>query len=147
MTAPHIEFVYCEDLRQELNGAVTLVGVVRGWLGALNTDPLPRLGAVCMVDIADADLAQDRRLVARLLVDDQVAIELQVDLHDSSAPPLVAQAGVPAVARANLPLFLIPVIPRHRMRLCAEALYAGRLYRAEELIMVVGPPEGPGPAK
>ncbi|MCC9001363.1 MAG: hypothetical protein LM549_01855 [Candidatus Competibacter sp.] len=119
MIARHIETLFCDDIRHEINGKLSYIGVYSGTLFVpVFPVTLPKLCiSVKIVTPANEPL---RSLTLRVLKDDEILQEIVFDKEQlvSASEVLVELSDEERRLRVQMPQFLLAFSPLHLDKAC-----------------------------
>ncbi len=119
MIARHIETLFCDDIRHEINGKLSYIGVYSGTLFVpVFPVTLPKLCiSVKIVTPANEPL---RSLTLRVLKDDEILQEIVFDKEQlvSASKVLVELSDEERRLRVQMPQFLLAFSPLHLDKAC-----------------------------
>ncbi|MEI2769643.1 MAG: hypothetical protein ABTR54_07555 [Candidatus Competibacter sp.] len=119
MIARHVEILFCDDIRHEINGKLSYIGVYSGTLFVpVFPVTLPKLCiSVKIVTPANEPL---RSLTLRVLKDDEILQEIVFDKEQlvSASKVLVELSDEERRLRVQMPQFLLAFSPLHLDKAC-----------------------------
>lgn len=119
MIARHVETLFCDDIRHEINGKLSYIGVYSGTLFVpVFPVTLPKLCiSVKIVTPANEPL---RSLTLRVLKDDEILQEIVFDKEQlvSASEVLVELSDEERRLRVQMPQFLLAFSPLHLDQAC-----------------------------
>lgn len=119
MIARHVETLFCDDIRHEINGKLSYIGVYSGTLFVpVFPVTLPKLCiSVKIVTPANEPL---RSLTLRVLKDDEILQEIVFDKEQlvSASEVLVELSDEERRLRVQMPQFLLAFSPLHLDKAC-----------------------------
>lgn len=119
MIARHVETLFCDDIRHEINGKLSYIGVYSGTLFVpVFPVTLPKLCiSVKIVTPANEPL---RSLTLRVLKDDEILQEIVFDKEQlvSASKVLVELSDEERRLRVQMPQFLLAFSPLHLDKAC-----------------------------
>ncbi len=119
MIARHVEILFCDDIRHEINGKLSYIGVYSGTLFVpVFPVTLPKLCiSVKIVTPANEPL---RSLTLRVLKDDEILQEIVFDKEQlvSASEVLVELSDEERRLRVQMPQFLLAFSPLHLDKAC-----------------------------
>lgn len=134
-----VTVLFCDDVRHEIGGKISAVGIYRGFLGIRQpVRTIPKIVALVLLDYPPS--ACGRTLTLRVCDRDETMAENRIDLDKAppfELPPAAAAAGVRDTVRGTVPIELLGLSPVSGMKLRVELQCDGLNYTSEELVVFV----------
>ena len=133
--------LFCDDVRQELGGKMSVMGLYRGYIGIADDVPyLPKLVVLVMLDYA-RDL---QGAATSIRLTDQSTVLAAVEFELGAAPPLAqgaAALGAPDRVYANIPVELVGFQAKHGSQLVVQLAVADFQFTSDPLFVVRQSPD------
>lgn len=130
--------LFCDDVRQELNGKFTIVGLYQGFLG-LQVSPtqLPRFVALALVELPTSYAGQVMQV--QLWDRESALLKATVELAKQFEP----QSRDADVLRITMPVEMTPLVVSVDMRLRLSISVGDWIYQSPELPVILASAVGP----
>lgn len=130
--------LFCDDVRQELSGKLTIVGLYQGYLGLRTSQfQLPRFYALALVELPPAYGGQSMRVQLK----DRDSVLFKADVNLPNRPePLSAEGSDAEILRLSMPIEVTPLVVHADMRLRLSLDVGDWNYESQELPVVLNPP-------
>lgn len=144
MSNSRVVFTFCDDVRNEANGKISVMGVYRGYMAYPDQTPfLPKFS--CLVQIDMPRSAEPGVIQLKLLRDDAVLVSAEIPAQGFPVSYGAVEAGLTDRVFLNVPMELVGQDFPNGAQLRAQCTVAGETFESEQL-RVVRMPAAPAKA-
>jgi hypothetical protein len=143
MSEPIATVVFCDDVRHEVNGKVSIIGLYRGYLGLANVVPsLPKLVVFVMIDLPLS--FEGQKVKVRVCDRNEDLVAGEAEARADNLPSRPAPEGVDDCIRMSIPIEMIGFVPVNGMRIWVEVECGDFSFRSQSLAIVIANQVPPG---